>query len=142
MVDIEIIGNPISLKRHRHSRWGTYDPSKEDKKIFAEKVVKKFTQDRPKYKFLSFPIQGPIIVHINFHIKRPKSHYRTGKYEGIVKDKAPIAHTSKPDIDNLAKFVLDACNNVLWKDDSIIVDLHLVKHYSDKPKTEINILYV
>ena len=30
---IKIKGNPISQKRHRHHRFGTYDPSSKDKKI-------------------------------------------------------------------------------------------------------------
>lgn len=32
------------------------------------------------------------------------------------------------DIDNLAKAVLDACNGILWLDDSQIIELHCYKH--------------
>lgn len=32
------------------------------------------------------------------------------------------------DIDNLVKAVLDACNGILWLDDSQIVELHCYKH--------------
>lgn len=31
------------------------------------------------------------------------------------------------DVDNLAKTVLDACKGVVWKDDSQVVSLHIVK---------------
>ena len=42
------------------------------------------------------------------------------------------------DIDNLAKAILDACNGILWRDDSQIVDLHIVKHITDfKPYVEL-----
>lgn len=35
------------------------------------------------------------------------------------------------DCDNLAKGILDACNGVIWKDDSQIVDLHVAKLIAD-----------
>ncbi|MBQ7199369.1 MAG: RusA family crossover junction endodeoxyribonuclease [Selenomonadaceae bacterium] len=42
------------------------------------------------------------------------------------------------DIDNLAKGILDACNGILWKDDSQIVQLEVVKRVTDsKPYLEI-----
>ena len=36
------------------------------------------------------------------------------------------------DVDNLAKGILDACTGILWRDDSQIVDLHIVKHITDQ----------
>jgi len=44
-----------------------------------------------------------------------------------------LEHTGKPDLDNLAKLVLDAANGILWDDDSQIIKLHLSKMYSGKP---------
>ena len=38
---------------------------------------------------------------------------------------------TKPDIDNVAKSILDALSGVLYEDDCILHDLHLVKKYSD-----------
>lgn len=43
------------------------------------------------------------------------------------------------DIDNLAKAVLDACNGILWLDDSQIVELHSYKHKGEG-KIEIEVL--
>lgn len=44
------------------------------------------------------------------------------------------------DIDNLAKSILDACNGVIWKDDSQIVDLHIRKFItSENPHVGIRI---
>ena len=56
-----------------------------------------------------------------------------------MKDTAPLWHTSKPDADNLGKFVMDSMNKIYWKDDSVIADLWIIKQYSDKPRTEIEI---
>jgi Holliday junction resolvase RusA-like endonuclease len=41
------------------------------------------------------------------------------------------------DIDNLAKLVLDACNDFVWNDDSQIDQLHIeVERGVDEPRTE------
>lgn len=48
--------------------------------------------------------------------------------EGRIKDKAPGKfHTSRSDIDNLAKFVLDSLNGLLYADDRQVVSLKAMK---------------
>ena len=53
----------------------------------------------------------------------------------------PVKATSKTrygDIDNLAKAVLDACNGILFIDDSQIVEMHCYKHKgADKIEIEV-----
>lgn len=44
------------------------------------------------------------------------------------KKKAP---TLKPDIDNIAKIIMDALNGVAYKDDSQVVDLCIYKTWAD-----------
>lgn len=71
-------------------------------------------------------------VSLEFYFDRPKSHYRTGKNADKLKDSAPKFHTKKPDVDNLAKAVLDACQDAgLFKDDSAVVVLTVEKSYVD-----------
>jgi len=125
---VKISGNPKALKRHRHSRWGTYDPSAIDKKAFAVKVESEFEGK---------PFKKALMVYLVFNMQRPKSHYRTGKFSHLLKESSPEHCSSKPDLDNLVKFVLDACNGILWSDDSIVVELIARKVYSDNPKTLI-----
>jgi Holliday junction resolvase RusA-like endonuclease len=45
--------------------------------------------------------------------------------------------TKKPDLDNLAKSVLDALNGVIYQDDSQIVSLHMTKVYSQYPGIDL-----
>lgn len=59
-------------------------------------------------------------------------------YHGAIKVNIDIYRnfpkpTSKKygDIDNLAKGILDACNGILWKDDSQIVSLNVEKFITD-----------
>lgn len=50
------------------------------------------------------------------------------------------ASSRRADLDNLAKLVLDAGNGVLWRDDSQIVELELVKHDRARmPRTVIRV---
>jgi len=44
---------------------------------------------------------------------------------------------TKPDIDNVAKLVMDALNGVAWKDDALISDLIVRKRYSMTPHTDV-----
>lgn len=52
----------------------------------------------------------------------------------------PGHHTSRPDVDNLAKQVLDCCNGMLWVDDSQVFSLLISKRYSNTPKYVIEML--
>jgi Holliday junction resolvase RusA-like endonuclease len=49
-----------------------------------------------------------------------------------------IRHTSKPDCDNLVK-TLDALNGVVWRDDSLIVEVVIRKFYGEVPGLHIEI---
>ena len=132
---MEIQGNPKPQQRHRHFKFGTYDPCKKDKEQFLLKAKQSHKID--------IPIVNPLHINIKFYMKRPKSHYRSGKYSGLVKDKwQEVLHTKKPDIDNLIKYVLDSLSghNGFFLDDNQIYTIYAEKLYSDKPRTEIMII--
>ena len=46
-------------------------------------------------------------------------------------------HTSKPDADNVAKAILDACNGVVFRDDSQVVILIATKAFSESPGVRV-----
>lgn len=50
-----------------------------------------------------------------------------------------INPTKKPDLDNIAKAILDSLNGIAYKDDSQIVSLLISKKYSDRPRVEITL---
>ena len=55
---------------------------------------------------LSIPtIHGPVSISLVFRFQRPKSHYNS---KGQLKPSAPQYKTSKPDIDKLARAILDS----------------------------------
>ena len=76
-------------------------------------------------------LTGGLSVAIWFAMPRPKSHYRTGKYSGELRDGAPARHTSKPDVDNMVKAVMDALTMIgIWQDDDQVCQLYATKGYA------------
>ena len=76
------------------------------------------------------PIEGAIRLHLGFLMPRPKSHYGTGKRADVLRDSAPLYHTSKPDFDNLEKAVVDTLTELaFWVDDGQICRCRTSKLY-------------
>lgn len=73
-----------------------------------------------------WPLLGPVGIDLVFTVPRPKSAPKTRRTWPIV----------KPDVDKLARAVLDAGTFAgLWGDDSQVVDLHPFKVYpSETPR--------
>ena len=141
---IVINGTPKSQVRHKFARKGkfvsTYDPSSKDKRVFKEKVLKL----APKK-----PLRGDISASMMFYMPRPQTHFKTkdGKPTSKLKDWAMKLKysTCKNDIDNLAKFVLDSLNEVIWHDDKFVVELQCRKLFVEEnfiPRTEIEYWFV
>ena len=133
-IHLVILGDPKPQKRHRHVKMGnftrTYDPSSADKKNFLSIVQNNAPHE---------PFSCPLAVSLRFYFSRPKGHYKSGKNSHLLKDNVPIHHISRPDVDNLTKFVMDAMNKVYWRDDSIIAECTITKRYDNNPRTEISI---
>jgi len=77
----------------------------------------------------------PIAVSIVFRMKRPKSHFVANR-PGVnrLRKLAPrhmCATSMRTDVDNLAKFVLDSLNGLVYADDRQIVSLHVTKLYDN-----------
>jgi len=72
-------------------------------------------------KFTGAPLDGPIVVEIDFVMPRPAA---------TPKRRTPPA-VKKPDVDKLARAVLDALTSVVWRDDSQIVDMHVRKRLAE-----------
>lgn len=85
--------------------------------------------------------EGPVRVSLEFRLVRPKGHM--GK-KGL-KPTAPEHPGTKPDLDKLARAVLDALTGVAFRDDSQVVRLEASKVYDDTgtgPGVEIRMTLV
>ena len=140
-----IRGNPLPLRRHRTSRGFMYNPSAKAQLSFRnETSVLLYGLDSPSddksanTTQISSPLDRPLFssniplsVTLILRLRRPLSHFRSSKRETrTLKANAPayLATTSiRSDADNLAKFVLDAFNGLLYDDDRQIQNLQVLK---------------
>lgn len=77
------------------------------------------------------PLEDVVCVKLRFQMPRPKNHYGTGRNAGVLKAGSPTFHTSTPDVDNLAKAVLDVLTEMkFWGDDSQIAICRISKVYA------------
>lgn len=77
-----------------------------------------------------------LTCEIYAYFKIPKA---TSKIKTKLMEEKEIRPTKKPDVDNIAKIVLDALNGIAYKDDTQVVNLIVRKYYSNRPRIEINI---
>lgn len=77
-------------------------------------------------------MSGALKVEMRFIFPRPKSHYRTGKFSGVLKDNAPYWKTTMPDLLKITRSTEDAMKGVVYVDDSLIVREILIKAYTSK----------
>jgi crossover junction endodeoxyribonuclease RusA len=78
------------------------------------------------------PMSGGVRVVLDFALQRPKSL-----------PKRTSQHLKKPDIDKLARAVLDALTGILYHDDSEVVRLDVTKRYAapiETPSVRITVM--
>lgn len=133
MIKIKVLGAPIAKKRPRFVRRGKFVGAYNAQETEESRWLWQVRQQMGD----TMPLDGPLDVRMWFFLPRPKYHFGTGRNAGCLKASAPRHHTTKPDIDNLEKFVLDCLNGVAFKDDKQIVRVDKAKLYSTNPRTEI-----
>jgi Holliday junction resolvase RusA-like endonuclease len=74
-----------------------------------------------------------LAVEMRFFVPRPAGHY--GK-RGLLPSARPYPSVI-PDALKLARGVEDSLSGIVWKDDSQIVDEHIVKFYGEPARVEI-----
>ncbi len=125
-IKFTIEGIPIGKGRPRFFRKGnfvgTYTP--ENTRSW-EAVIRWYCRmHRP----LTIPM-GPAIIFLTFNMPRPKSLPKKTKH-----------HVKKPDLDNMAKAVLDAMQGSFFHSDSQIVFMGIGKQYAEHPGVEVRFL--
>lgn len=131
-IELKLRGLPIAQKRAKVAVIGgfarVYDPSKKDK----SDIVAQIKQSAPE-----IPITTALRIDLTFFFPRPNNHFGTGKNADLLKSSVPPYPSCKPDLDNLAKIILDCMNKLYYRDDSQIVCLTAIKLYAESPGTKI-----
>lgn len=128
-----IQGNPIPKARHRTYVVGkfvkTYDIQCDKKKKTSLDFISQMVKKELK------PFPGYLNVRMDFFFEPAKSMSSPKRNICFWMDFPTIC-----DLDNLAKFYLDCCNNIVFNDDRQITSLTCRKFFSKNPRTEIIIM--
>ena len=125
-MEITIYGDPVPQGRPRFTKNGyAYDPQRSQTyKQLVRFWVTQHLKKIPNFK----PYENALCVDLIFHMGIPSSWTKTRKLQAIQGEIRPTVRNG--DIDNMVKAILDAGNNLLWVDDSIITDLTARKRYT------------
>ena len=118
-----IKGEPRGKGRPRFTKTGrVYTPSETIQ--YEHLVALSYRNSARGYKFTS-----PVRVTIKAFQKPPK------KSKKVVEDmlNGRILPTKKPDLDNIAKIILDGLNKIAWEDDTQVIEMMVVKRYAEEP---------
>ena len=128
-------GQPKAMGRPRYRKFqGFYNPTKKElnkyKAVLLERRTELFWKPDVVY-----PKGVPVMVRLDCQMRRPKIHFKSGGVRSFDRlknwAKQMIGCTTSPDIDNIAKLVMDAMNGVIYFDDRQVVQLEVTKTYSN-----------
>lgn len=153
MTKLTILIEPKPQTRPKFSKFGTYeDPKMKAWRRQCTGIIERI-YDGPYF-------DSAVKVDVTFYLKAPqtiaKEPTKRAKPKTWEKFRRFIAeliwHDTKPDLDNLVKAVFDSISNagynkidksgMVWKDDSLVAELHARKLYSPNPRIEMEIDYL
>lgn len=124
MIMFVVPGKPHGKARPRMTKAGhTYTPKNT---VDYEKQVQVCYMSECK----GVKLEGPVTAHITAIYGVPKSASKNTRLEML---DGCIRPTKKPDVDNIAKAILDSLNGLAYDDDSQVVRLSIDKVYGLEP---------
>jgi Holliday junction resolvase RusA-like endonuclease len=126
---IVVHGKPRGKMRPRFTRNG--HSYKDPKDVEYEKQIQEAFISSGEVKR-----DGYVSINIDAFYQIPKG---TSKRVKALMIEGKIRPVVKPDLDNIAKIVLDALNGYAYKDDNQVVDCYVSKWYSEDARIQIKI---
>jgi len=126
----------VAKQRSRTSRNGHHYTPKQTID-FEQKVTDSWIA-----KYGGLTLRTPIAIEIKFFIKRPKSHYGTGRNSNKLKPTAPRYCVKKPDNDNVEKSIWDGLNKIAYTDDSMVYKNKTTKYWCGKDVQEFILINI
>ena len=118
---IVVPGQPIGKGRPRFARGRTYTPART--KEYEQRIGSIARQEMESCSWEITPLPVKLTVLAQFEI--PKSWTQKKKHQALLGEITP----GRPDIDNVAKAVLDALNGIVYDDDAQVTHLVVKKVY-------------
>ena len=135
MISFVVPGTPVGKGRPKFARRGAFTVAYTPEKTASyENLVKVKAEEA----MIGYDlIIGAVAVSIQMLITPPASWSQKKQREALAGDIFP---TSKPDCDNVLKGLMDACNEIVWKDDKQVVDVVLSKRYALKAEARMQVV--
>ena len=130
--EFEVLGDIIGKERPRVNTYTlrVYTPNK-------TKDYETLIQQYFKIKYPSSQVlEGRIEINITAYFKIPNNTSKKREEQMIENNLSP---TKKPDVDNIAKVVLDALNKVVFKDDNQVSKIFVEKKYDTEERLHIEV---
>ena len=129
-VEFTLKGEPQGKDRPRFTSRGGYVRTYTSQKTAAyEQAVRQAYLEST-----DMILEGPIRVTIRAYMSIPSSYSKTKTQRMRAGRERP---TKKPDVDNIAKVILDGLNHLAYDDDKQVIELAIEKWYSDTPRVEV-----
>lgn len=131
-IELVIDGDPVSWLAHAGFGNKAYNPR------YTQKCYTIYTVQAQLYAVLTpqLPYSGPVSMEYVFHLAIAKN---TSKQKLEKMKAGEIPHIKRPDCTNMQKFYEDCLKNLVYKDDSQVVESVARKCYSDHPRTVIKV---
>ena len=135
-IEFFVPGTPVGKGRPRAARRGAgvvmFTPGKtaDYEALVAATAAAALACDALAHQLLD----GPLEAVLEMRFPAPASWSKAKRARALA---GAEWHTSKPDADNVAKAILDACNGVVFRDDSQVVILIATKAFSEEPGVRV-----
>ncbi len=133
MIEFVVYGTPVTQGSKKIARGRLIDDDPAALRRWRANIVQTAREH-----YQGEPLGGPIRLTVTFFLKRPKRHYRTGRFADQLRDDAPPVYCdAKPDADKLVRAVGDALTDAgVWRDDAQAAVLNVRKRYAPDGRTE------
>lgn len=141
-IELSRNGKPEAYARERKGRGGFYNPKGELMKEHRKDLLKSISKEQRDelQKIRESGNEYFLNITLIYYVPLPASGTKTTKLLQANNIIRPISRTG--DLDNLDKFYLDTCHDILYDDDKRVVQIHAEKYYSDIPRVEISADYI
>ena len=135
-IELFVPGTPVGKGRPRAARRGAgvamFTPGKtaDYEALVAATAAAALACDALAHQLLD----GPLEAVLEMRFPAPASWSKAKRARALA---GAEWHTSKPDADNVAKAILDACNGVVFRDDAQVVVLIATKAFSEEPGVRV-----
>ena len=135
-IEFFVPGAPVGKGRPRAARRGAgvvmFTPGKtaDYEALVAATAAAALACDALAHQLLDGPLEA--VLEMRFPV--PASWSKARRARALA---GAEWHTSKPDADNVAKAVLDACNGVVFRDDAQVVVMIATKAFSEEPGVRV-----